>query len=281
MNGANSFPLPPVLQRGSDDPYDEMRASAYEIAMGSPEVKSLLGVARDTKTRKSLDRAGVLTGVLYLAPGSVSGHEMCRARTKGCSRDCLFTAGHGTYTNIKIGRLRKTYQFVYRQEEFLACLNKEVGKLAVRAERQGVIPAVRLNGTSDIPWELYPLGEYDHIFQAHPDMQFYDYTKLYPRLSSCREIPNYHLTYSYAETKQNRINSGKALESGYNVAAVFGTIPGEFLGHRVIDGDYTDVRFWDGGDEPVVIGLRAKGKARSDYDTGFVIRDIDTASVAS
>jgi hypothetical protein len=161
---------------------------------------------------------------------------------------------------------------VYRQEEFLDCLNKEVGKLAAQADRKGLIPAVRLNGTSDIPWELYPVGGYDHIFQAHPDMQFYDYTKLYPRLNACKDIPNYHLTYSYAETKQNRLNAEKALSNGYDVAVVFDVLPDTFLNHRVIDGDHTDVRFWDSDNVPVVVGLTPKGKARKDFETGFVVR---------
>lgn len=261
---------PQELLKGNE--WDELRTEAYHVAMNAPKVESLLGIARDTKTRKSLDKAGVLTGVLYMAPAGISGYEMCLMRTPGCSKGCLFTAGHGTYTQIKRGRLRKTYQFIYRREEFLECLHAEVGKLAASAARKELIPAVRLNGTSDIAWEIYPVNDSEHIFDAHPGMQFYDYTKAYPRLLSCAGIPNYHLTFSYAETKHNRRNAAFALELGYNVAVVFDKLPNTYLGHQVIDGDDTDVRFWDQSSEPIVVGLTAKGKARKDFDSGFVVR---------
>lgn len=264
--------VPLEVASGANPLMDEMRTRAYEIAMSAERVEKLLGIARDTKTKKSLDKLGVLTGVLYLAPGAVSGHEMCHARTRGCSKDCLFTAGHGTYTQIKIGRLRKTYQFIYRQHEFLNQLNVEIKALARKAERKGNVPAVRLNGTSDVPWELYPVGTHANLFRANPDMQFYDYTKLFSRLRACSDIPNYHLTFSYAETKANRLHAGEALELGYNVAVVFDELPDTYLGHDVIDGDRTDVRFWDVHKQPVIVGLTAKGAARKDHETGFVVR---------
>jgi hypothetical protein len=41
---------------------------------------------------------------------------------------------------------------------------------------------VRLNGTSDIRWELIPVTidgiEYRNLMEAFPELQFYDYTKL-------------------------------------------------------------------------------------------------------
>ena len=56
-----------------------------------------------------------------------------------------------------------------------------------------------------------------------------------------------------------------------NIAVVFrdkATIPAEFLGRKVIDGDKDDLRFLDA--EGVVVGLYAKGKAKKDT-SGFVI----------
>ena len=45
-------------------------------------------------------------------------------------------------------------------------------------------------------------------------------------------------------------------------------IPKTFKGLEVIDGDEHDMRFLD--KDNVVVGLKAKGKARNDY-SGFVI----------
>jgi hypothetical protein len=51
-------------------------------------------------------------------------------------------------------------------------------------------------------------------------------------------------------------------------AAVFrDRLPAQFMGRKVINGDESDLRFLD--DKNVIIGLKAKGRARHDK-TGFV-----------
>jgi hypothetical protein len=52
------------------------------------------------------------------------------------------------------------------------------------------------------------------------------------------------------------------------IATVFKIIPAEFMGREVINGENTDARFIE--DKNLVIGLKAKGKARQDK-TGFVV----------
>ena len=55
-----------------------------------------------------------------------------------------------------------------------------------------------------------------------------------------------------------------------NIAVVFkGTLPDTFKGKKVVDGDATDLRFLD--QHNVVVGLKAKGKAKFDT-SGFVIQ---------
>jgi hypothetical protein len=58
------------------------------------------------------------------------------------------------------------------------------------------------------------------------------------------------------------------LKAGGNVAAVFKTIPKTWKGFPVVDGDETDLRFLDG--KNVIVGLKAKGKAKKDT-SGFVV----------
>ena len=53
-----------------------------------------------------------------------------------------------------------------------------------------------------------------------------------------------------------------------NVAVVFNKLPETYLGRKVINGDDTDLRFLD--ERGVVVGLKAKGKAKKD-NTGFVV----------
>lgn len=255
------------------------REIAYNKAM-TGELGTILSVGVDAKTVKGVDY-GVVTGILYLAPGNVSGHEVCPSRTVGCSASCLFSAGHGHYSAVRIGRLRKTYLFLHRQPEFMAQLHREIRQLAKKAAKLGLEPAVRLNGTSDIDWENIGFttldGEYfNNLFEANPDIQFYDYTKRFKRLESTRSIPNYSLTFSRAETKLSHQQSLQALEMGFDVSVVFDELPNVWMGYRVIDGDANDIRFWRQADGPVVVGLKQKGDAKHDQ-TGFVVRLAETA----
>ena len=124
-----------------------------------------------------------------------------------------------------------------------------------------MIPVVRLNGTSDILWELN-----SDIIQSFPNLQFYDYTKISKRFSFA--IPaNYHLTFSLSESNDN--DALKVLGLGHSIAAVFrdSNLPDTFMGYPVTNGDTTDLRFLDA--KGVIVGLKAKGKAKKDT-SGFV-----------
>jgi hypothetical protein len=85
-------------------------------------------------------------------------------------------------------------------------------------------------------------------------------------------LPNYHLTFSYSEN--NAVDCLECLEHGINVAMVFDTkrgqpLPKTWCNYKVIDGDLSDLRFKD--PKGVIVGLRAKGRAKKDC-TGFVVR---------
>jgi hypothetical protein len=133
-----------------------------------------------------------------------------------------------------------------------------------QAEKKGLIPAFRLNGTSDLSWEKYEVAEGKNIFQMFPDVQFYDYTKVLGRKVS--HIPNYHLTFSQADGNIEDVI--KAKEAGMNIATVFRSVPEIHLDRTVVNGDETDLRFLD--PKNVIVGLKAKGKAKKDT-SGFVI----------
>ena len=262
--------------RGHDE-LDELRKKAFESAMQG-KVKNLLSVGNAAKTVKG-EPYGVRTAVLYMAPANTSGFEVCPRRTPGCSAACLFTAGQGRFPNVKQGRLRRTYQFLFRRDEFLATLVAEIVRYSKKAENDGMVFAVRLNGTSDIAYELYnvvaPNGErVANIFEAFPDIQFYDYTKIEERSDQVSAIPNYHMTFSQAETKANQLAAGLALAKGINVTVVFREkIPATYNGRPVLSGEKNDIRFEDAkmaDGSALYIGLLAKGEAKKD-DKGFVV----------
>jgi len=217
------------------------------------------------KTTKG-EKLGYLTGILYLAPAKISGYEVCPRRSAGCTDACLYTAGMGAFSNVQLARINKTKQFFEDRELFMNQLRKDITALVRKAKKQNMIPAIRLNGTSDIEWTR------TGIMNEFPDVQFYDYTKVLNRLEKERPV-NYHITFSKNEANDTECTS--ALKLGANVAVVFSTKKGEPLpeswnGYPVADGDDTDLRFLDpkGG---YVIGLRAKGRAKKD-NTNFVVK---------
>jgi hypothetical protein len=216
-------------------------------------------------------KKGYLSSVLHLAPADLSGKNTCPKATAGCKAACLNTAGRGgifkkgeTTNIIQQARIRKTKAFFEDRRAFLNELTVEIIKTIKSAEKKNLIPVFRLNGTSDIAWEKYEVANGKNIFQMFPDVQFYDYTKIVGRKVS--HIPNYHLTFSKADG--NDMDVRLAASNGMNIAAVFKKLPEKYIGRPVINGDETDLRFLD--PKGVIVGLKAKGKAKKDT-TGFVV----------
>ena len=219
-------------------------------------------------------KLGYLSFILHLAPADLSGGEVCPKRTKGCTAACLNTAGRGgmfkrgeTTNMIQKARIRKTVQFFFDRDQFMLDLAYDIQKAVAFAKKQGLTPVIRLNGTSDLSWEKYEVPVFctKNIFELFPNVQFYDYTKVLGR--KVADIPNYHLTFSKADG--NDADVAKAIEQGYNIAAVFDEMPATYMGLPVINADETDLRFLD--PKGCIAGLKAKGRAKKDY-TGFVIR---------
>jgi hypothetical protein len=223
----------------------------------------LLNIDANAKTVKGQGR-GYMTAILYLAPADESGYEVCPMASQGCRKACLNKAGMGAFSNVQAARIAKTKWYFEDRSAFMAQLMTEVRAFIRKAFKAGLIPVVRLNGTSDIPWERVPVEGKPNIMAHFPTVQFYDYTKRHNR----RDLPdNYHLTFSLAEDNDTRASA--AASNGANVAVVFRTdkFPVTFMGMPVVDGDADDLRFLDG--KGVVVGLKAKGPAKKDT-SGFV-----------
>jgi hypothetical protein len=232
------------------------------------------------KTLKGMQQ-GYNTYILHLAPATLSGHNTCPKATKGCINACLNTAGRGgmfkrgeNTNTIQEARIRKTKLFYDNRDEFMSLLYKDITLAIKQSAKLGLIPVIRLNGTSDISWEKYPVTignvTYSNIFRAFEFIQFYDYTKVLGR--KVQNISNYHLTFSMADG--NYLDCKQAVVEGYNIAVVFGIkkgtkMPEKFFNSNmtVFNGDESDLRFLDPKNS--IIGLYAKGKAKKDT-SGFV-----------
>ena len=217
------------------------------------------------KIQKGTER-GYLSFILHLAPADLSGRETCPKRTAGCTAACLNTAGRGgmfkrgeTTNMIQKARIRKTQYFFEARDYFMNDLYADITKAIKFAERKGLTPVFRLNGTSDLSWEKYTIND-KNIFELFPNVQFYDYTKVLGR--KVAQYPNYHLTFSKADGNDSDV--AEALLQGMSVVAVYDKVPA-----GVPSADETDLRFLD--PKGIMLGLKAKGRAKKDY-SGFVIR---------
>jgi len=238
----------------------------------------LLGVGTNAKTIKG-DGSEYLTAILYMTPYKImvdgkSFNSCAMAKQASCIDACLYTAGRGQMSNVQTARQRKAEWFYKDRDSFMKQLYEDIKKFQTYCHKRNIQPCVRLNGTTDIRWELIKIGAYN-IFDWFPEVQFYDYTKIANR--KCKDIPNYHLTWSYSNANPEYAKLlDKALEQGMNAAVVFRSnfikvVPKcwhKWKGYPVIDGDQDDLRFLDprGGH---IVALYAKGKAKKDT-SGFV-----------
>lgn len=234
--------------------------------------KSLLTVDANAKTVKG-QKYGFMTGILYMAPADISGHQVCpMAKTAQCDKACLYTSGRGAMSSVQVARIKRAKAFFENREAFMSIVIKDIRRLVKRANKKGMIPLVRLNGTSDIRYESVPVTDngvtYPNIMALFPNVQFYDYTKLANR----KNVPaNYDLTFSYSGVLEFQPYVKKAIDAGMRIAAVFrkkSDIPANFMGLDCVDGDNTDIRHIE--PKGVIVALYAKGQAKKD-NTGFVI----------
>ena len=229
-----------------------------------------INAGSNAKTVKGDDE--YLTAIMYLAPYKLAGGaNVCSmAELAECHKPCLNLSGRGKFNNIQKARIRKTNWFHTNKEAFMYQLALDLCKFERFCEKHKVKPAVRLNGTSDIRWELikYPLDG-KNVFERFPDITFYDYTKIPNR--KIKDLPNYSLTWSYSGSNDKyKSFVPQAKKAGMNIAVVFRdeNFPKKYLNWKVIDGDKDDLRFLD--PKQSIIALKAKGPAKKDT-SGFVV----------
>jgi hypothetical protein len=230
---------------------------------------------QNSKTIKG-EKFGYTTYIMYLAPHKQNskGVNLCAKASAGCAEACLFKSGAARFDGVQAGKVNKTEYFLDDMKGFMEQMYKEILSIvnkhaAVVGEKKlsfngSVLRhknfAIRLNGTSDFPFENYRFKQYDNknIFELFPFIQFYDYTKLDQRFDKIQPA-NYHLTFSRSE--DNHEETVDLLNRGYNVAVVFGVkepkdFPETYLGFKVINGDESDLRFLD--EENIIVGLKYK-----------------------
>ncbi len=244
------------------------------------------------KTNKS-ETSGqeIITKSLSLAPSKASGFNLCTSASAGCIKGCIFKSGNGLLfpRTVLPPRIAKSRLLRLYPNVFISRLLTELNWFEKLAKRKNLRPLCRLNVFSNVKW----WQEFPQIFTEYPDIQFYDYTKHFDEMMlflEHRHNPNngfpanLHLTFSRSENNWDACL--KVLYAGGNVAVPFHVsqsnrwnsakpLPKYFEGFRVFDGDLTDLRPLDRQGIGDIIGLRAKGKGKTDRKSGFII-DLQT-----
>jgi hypothetical protein len=212
----------------------------------------------NTKIAKTIKRGeNIRVASLSLMPD----RKICAgSKAAGCFETCLKSSGRGAFKNVATARQNKTDFYLSDRPGFLAQLRAELTNFDKLCTKQKVKGWVRLNTISDIDYENHGIP------QAFPALNFYDYTKRVDRLG--RTPSNYQLIFSYSGRKQYQKSVDKRPRH-VPMAVVFrNELPQYWNGQLVIDGDLSDIVNVKAGG--VIVGLRAKGKAKRDR-SGFVV----------
>jgi hypothetical protein len=321
---ATPFPFEPSTQKFAQS-FDDAMAWIKTLApenlksaalMADNRLAPILGVAKDGKVKRLLTTNGKLlkteTGVeggvpielpdgrniesagLAISPAFKTGKFSTCPNSASCAQECLgktsggyFAYGGGADLDAMKGtRLRsfRMTQAMFREPEAFAIkVHNEIVSLKTAAAKNGNALAIRLNVLSDIDPRVYK-----SIIEAHPDVMFYDYTKMKYRPVA----PNHHYTYSSTGLSQkagqnglgadvdnphsNWVQMRQWLDEGQNVAMAFSSkkalpesVVDEATGkiYKVIDGDAYDFRPMDAqpeGMDGVIVGLKNKAMTRKE-----------------
>lgn len=232
----------------------KQRWQTFRVANGWSPNKPLLS-PQDSNLKFDKDRRVVIVG-LSLAQANTSGvANVCPFSTPACRACCVAKNGNGAYNKTQRARALKVKFLLTDPSAFVSLLAYEIDQAYAK---HGDSLRVRLNTFSDIRWEQVA----PWLFSERPHVQFYDYTKDWNRIAPA----NYSLTRSLSERETDHMALGR-VDAGQNVAVVFSTkkvdeLPTSWHGVQVVDGDKTDNRTDD--PQGVVVGLRAKGRMRTD-----------------
>lgn len=157
---------------------------------------------------------------------------------------------------------------------YFARLGKELAGLARRADRLGLVPCARLDGTSDLGIAGQALDR-----GIVPDgLRLWDYSKSVDRALAQVGSPVWDVTYSY---HGNVDDSLAVLRAGGRVAVVYPSldcVPIRQWRFRTVDGNATDLRFTDPPRTVCALPLKGVSNARKkralrrDPDGAFIVR---------
>jgi Phage tail lysozyme len=298
--------------RHSREVADQVREMIGEGSSGKPLSLTSQNAKLQKAGKEALDwdGVGVETNGVSLSPALRWGRLKTCANDPACIKECigktanqaymqgggediygLLNEEKGTHNVPRVNQLARSILMFQRPDLFATRLSDQIAGHKGMAASEGNMLGMRLNTYSDLPIDVWA-----PFMRAHPDVQFYDYTKLKNTLKPGVHPDNYHLTYSSTGGSSDHVYNPNQNWSGHmgmedrlrrgdNVAMVFShgdalpnILHSEETGrsYRVISGDDHDFRPLDQqpkGEEGVVIGLKNKNtrtKKRTDVRANHV-----------
>jgi hypothetical protein len=236
------------------------------------------------------DGRGIEATGLSLAPAFQFGDFNTCPNHASCKDSCLGKTSGGNFMfgggrdldemkGPRLAHLKNTLALIHDPAAFAVRLHDQITSAKKKAAKNGNKLGMRLNVLSDIHPRVYK-----SIIESHPDVDFYDYTKL--DANPIRTHGNHHLTYSSTGTTQPAGINGndtdvdnphqnwrrmrRRLDTGSNVAMAFthgSELPESVYDHetgrtyKVVNGDDHDFRPLDRQEEGspgVIVGLKNK-----------------------
>lgn len=257
-------------------------------------------LSANSKLRKLPGKAGRYRAIgLAMAPANYSGRELCVWRTEGCTIACNgFWSGMNVTISTRLALIGRALLWNNFRELFAEKLFRELHNFQKLCDRTNVVPAVRLNVSTDIVWErLLP-----EIFAEFRRTSFYDYTKALPKHRPILPA-NYTLCHSFNE-RTTTADVESIISAGRNVVVAFdsayrpqkklwGALPetvrfsddaGRDFTLPVVNADRHDIRLPAIDGRGVVQGLHGKsGRARVDASiaSGFMLHHPEGAKLRS
>ena len=221
QTGAEGPPEDPAITnqklRDSKRAYTNFLIQRGKLAPETAKGSNLFG-----ENHKTLSSAGVgyKTIGISMAPSHHSGykHDMCPNSSKECRENCLGMKAGGNrqfpFDTLR-AKILRTHFIHEHPEEAARLMHHEISQNEKAAHAIGYKSGIRMNVTSDVPYEhLMPRK----FFSSHqdsadkPGSQFYDYTKMHGRLGHKDIPPNYFVSLSHTGTGHGESNDKQAVK---------------------------------------------------------------------
>jgi len=243
----------------------------------------LLPYNRSEELREDQNNRLGRQGLQLLPSLGLKGQGLCPYSVPDCRKSCLVFTGKNAFGYPDQIKLSRTEAMLREPVAFMRMFVESIEAHRDFCRKKGVVPFVRPNLLSDIPWEIFYPELFTVWYPKGSGVEFYDYTKIEGR-EIPPEIENYDLTYSYGGSG-TRERTRREWKRGLRIAVVFLVPRGfdftehkvTFDGQPVIDGEWHDFRSYD--PQGSVIGLRYKPPRTRVVDVGrgaeLIIHGVD------